>query len=650
VTRSRLLAFAASLAALAACVPSEREDWHDQLVADSPCFRVNVLDGLDETSTTELRDLFACVDNGGQFDALSPTVDALEAESRDAVPAGIELTRTINALPDAGIDVFGLAGLAVDALQAEDRPIDAFMDLLLELAYGVKASRVRSGEVPYQSSSALQTGVLAPLAPVLQTSATVMLDDDLETAVFAASVLQDPETERWIRTFESTVASSDPWVHDPVANLLPHLGTAILAAQSPDNDHYSGTSGDSVRDLATAYAGSDPLIADLAPGAYAMLGDVVVRTRLESQLVEWYTLDHLEVLPDQVAWLGSVDVDGGALDPGEVSGLHALVRLLHDTNQPMVCSLDLWVTDLTVDLGNLATTILGVLADLDPDTVQTGVGILGTILGYDFSESVMHEIADTGICPVLTNQVVDDLGSIDLIYDERVYDLLVIFIEALDTLKNGESDHIADLADLTTTLYDGGGLEPVEELLRDIAYEPVLDDVIDLIPVLADPTAFGLTAGEQDPVDLQDALGLAIWFFEPDENGETGWDRLAPLVPPLLAEDGTWAALGSAGRLLSEEGSQTGRLLELLPPLFAIDPELTAIDLLAPLLGNEVVAAPVLRMIETEGVLAGLLATTPQGDDPDVPLAFVTRLVLDGTIDEVLSTVDAIMGAFADEP
>ena len=49
------------------------DDWHDQLVPDSPCYRVDLLDGLSEANTDELHDLYDCLDQGN-FTALGGLV------------------------------------------------------------------------------------------------------------------------------------------------------------------------------------------------------------------------------------------------------------------------------------------------------------------------------------------------------------------------------------------------------------------------------------------------------------------------------------------------------------------------------------------------------------------------------------------------
>lgn len=643
--RPLLPVVAATFAVSVACATQSVPSWRDQLIPDSPCYRVNLRDGLDETSTAEVRDLFDCINRGGQLDPLRPTVDALENGDRDGVPAGIDVAKLVNALPHAHIDPFGLAGTALDLLRADDRPIDKFLDVYLELSYGVRAERVRDGTADVRSGDQLRNGVLIPLAPLLPVLSKALLDDDLSAATYASQKLADPETKRWIRSLSAAIASPDPRVSGPVSRLLPGFGALIGATHSPGNDRSYSTSGDSIHDLARVYVGGAPLIVDIAAPADEIVSDTAVRSQLEAKIPAWYTAGHLQQLPDQLRWLASVDVDGNGLQKGDTSALHALVRLLHDTNRPMRCSLDLWVTNLEFDVGNLAVAILDLIAGANPDLVQSGAGIIGTVLGWGVSDSLMNDIADSGVCPAFTPQVVHDLHAVDRIYDDRAYDLLVVFVDALGALRHGQSDRIPALADLATSVEDGNGVVPAEELIRDVADAPVLADAIDLVPVLANPPAYSLTAGDEPAVNLHDVMGLVVWVFHED-SGRTGLERMLPLVEPVVDAPGTWDAERNLGRLLAEDGSETGQALNLLPPMLAIDPELDTLDQLAPLIGDPTLAGPLLRVTETDDVGATLLAADPPGDPDEVPVGYVGRLVVDGTIDEVLATMNVIVNGF----
>lgn len=47
-------------------------DPDEEMVYGSPCLNVNLLDGLDETDSAEIENLFDCLNQSGTFDPLQP--------------------------------------------------------------------------------------------------------------------------------------------------------------------------------------------------------------------------------------------------------------------------------------------------------------------------------------------------------------------------------------------------------------------------------------------------------------------------------------------------------------------------------------------------------------------------------------------------
>jgi hypothetical protein len=645
-TRLRLLPVAALFAAGASCaMPIDEPDWRDQLVPESPCYRVNLLDGLDESSTVELRDTWACIDNGHQLDAYDPVIDSLEGASRDGVPAGVELARLVNHLPSAGVDPWGLVGVVADGLRSDDIPSDHLLDIALELTYGAPAQHARDGTVDLDDPDALAGGLLVPLGPVATEIADAALDDNLSGVRWAGEVLGHTETKRWLKTFGALAASDRAEIAEPMRALLPDLGEAIRDSRDASNDIAVAASGDSLHDLSRVMLTSrDPLIEQIAPDAGGILTDTQVQSKLPVKLVDWSRRGHLQRVPAELKWLASVDVYGGALTRAEPSALQGLITLLHDTNRPMRCSFDLWVTDLEIDLGNLAVTILNLLAGMNPDLLSGGVGLLSSILGWDLSQSLLQDIADSGVCPALNQNVVINLRTLDVLSDPRAYDLLVITTEGLGTLKTADSAHIQRVADLLTTVEDGGGSAPIAELVRDLGGSDLVADVVDLVPVLADPMAHGVDIGDETPADLEAGLALTATLFEPDADRKTSWEHVAPLIQPALQRDEAWDVVGRAGVLLRADGNRTADALTLVPPLLEVDPDLLVVDNLALLLQQPEVVGPLLRVADTDGVVEAALATRPKSEQP-VPLAFTSQLIVDGTVDDVLGLVHTVLDA-----
>lgn len=642
--RSLLLAVPTlSIGALMACgTLQDAPGWWDTLQADSPCYRVNLLDGLDASSTAEVDDLFACVNHHGHIEPMMPLVgDALHHDSRTGDPAAIELARAVNGMADLDVDIFALVGILGEALKDPDRPVDEIVDLLLELTYGDRANRVRAGSIALTSTTDLERGVLVPLAPVVPKAARALLDDPTDTAGWVGSWLSANETKRWIRTIQSWMASSDPQIERPMDELVHHLGTLLEATRNPDNDEWSGASGDSLRDVLDAYYLRDvqPVLGQIAPEAAILLTDSTLRASLEPALVDLHADGNLGKVPFQLVWMTTVDANGGARTVGEDSALEAFVRLLARANGPADC-LGIYTTD------NLAVDVLSLLADLDPDTSLVGLDVVAWITGNSITDWLLEEAVDLGVCDGIDRGILNDLDAVSVITKPEAYDVFVTFVRILEVLKsNASEDRLPVMADLVARLYEAGGYAPVEEVVRDVGLQPALGDLVALVPVLADPAAYGITAGHAPAVDLTDAIDLLEWVFATDPALDlAGWERVRPLALPLLTEDGTWDAMGHAARLMADDKTQTSQMLDLLPTILDLDPELALLDQVGPLLGDPVLRGPVLRLLETPEVSAALLASRPDEGQTEVPLAFVSRLLVDGTFDDLMRIVDLLLG------
>lgn len=634
------------LLALAGCGGFSQEPWWvDSLVADSPCYRVDLLDGLDASSTTELHDLFGCLDRHGHFDALVPLDRAFDAPTRTGDAVGIEIARLAAHLPEVDVDPFALGDVLLEAVRS-DGPIDAFLDVSLELAYGVPATDVRAGAVDLGDPAALGRGVLAPLRPVLPVAALALLEDDTDAAAFAGELLVDPETARWIRTIASVVETPDPAVSVPLEPFLVHLGEAVALSRTTANDRWPLASGDSLRDLAEFFVVRDnPVVDEISPAVDAMLSDPLVLDALVPMIDGLAADAHLAPLGAEIAWLASVDTDSTAVESTEPTALYRFVRLLAENNHEIECSIDLVIVEIPFSFGNLAVSTLELVADLTPGQVQTLASIVTALTGTEVTEDLI-ELAGGAFCPSLgdLDQTFDDLESLETLQQPESYDVLVAFIELLQLLENGQSNHIPAFADLAEALFDAGGLEPAEEAIRDLGASAVMSDVLTLVPLLVHPEDHGISAGAEPANDLADLLEIVRWAFAVDpSNGLTGFQRMRPLLAPILGHDGTWDALGHAGVVLADPRSESSHALELVPVLVELDPDLEVLTQLGPLLGDRELSQPLLRIVEVPDVSDALLSTTTEAGQPEVPVAFWGRLVVTGALEDLLRLANVVI-------
>lgn len=628
--------------ALCSCTP-EPTPWYSQLEPDSPCYRVNLVDGLDEGSTAEVQDLFGCVNHHGHVAALEPTAAALETDTPIGEAAGITVARMANALPEVDVELLDMISGSLALVEDEALSV-AMQDIALEALYGTNRTYVRREGFALDDPTALDAGLLPPLRPALPELAAALQADDGQAFELLADVLEEPETHRWIWSVEGWVLADDPRVSGPVEGLVPHLGGAIVASASPGNDRWRGASGHSLRDLTDALTGGDrDVVQQISPELRRILADPTVRAALPDLLVRLQQQGHLQVTPAQATWMAEVDTRGGVLTPGEDSALVALLRLLHATNQPLQCRMDIWVTVIDVDLGNLAVTLLRVLADQDPDDVQDVAGLLGRVLGYGVGEGVLKNVAESGTCPALTAQVVDDLYAMERLGEPQSRGLTHTLIGLVKVLRDGEQDRIQELVDIVGDVHQAGAVPALEETLRDIGEGEIGEDLVNLVAVMDDPARFGIDARGKPATTLEDLLELLVWTVEPGDGGATGWQRLKPLIRPALEQDGTWTMLDRAGALMADERSALSDATELVPLVVNADPELTVLTGLAPALRARPVVDPALDLMQTESLLDEILTTAPAEGQDEVPLAFAGRLIARGTLDDLLRLVRTVI-------
>jgi hypothetical protein len=627
----------AALVCLTSCTPQDRPSWRDQLIADSPCYRVDLSNGLLEETTAEVEDLFACLDYHGHLESLRPTMAALRPTNVGGAPGLIDIARAVNALPDAGVDIGSSLGVAIDLLRDPAEPLQGVLDLSLELATGQPARTVRSGAVDPTQPSVLRGGVLAPLASVVPDLAESLLDAPSKSQAIGEGLRSDT-MHRWIYSTASYSRSAHPDVRALIESVPQDAGDAVLATRDGVDGLWAGGTDDSLRDLVDVMVGTDTrgsAMTELAQPLGVLLADDGVRSRTGALLRTLHADGTLDSVVTDLGWLASTNVDGLPAQRGELSGLESLVRLLDAANQPMVCTLDLGFTDISVNLGNLSVSLLGLVNDLEPSTVQSGAGILGAIVDANLSQSLLGNLANSGLCPALTPTLVQDLQVLDLLFDDNASALVAAFLGVTKALE--DEGHLEDFVELTSILWDTDAVWALGDVIRDTAYEPVWEHVLGAIPMLLDPPSFGLPADTIAFDDAWDALNVLV------ADPELGWPSTADILRPIANADGVWVAVGNLAELLADGRSEAAHSLELVADWVSADPDLALLDSFAVLLAEPDISEPVLRMAATQQVSAALLASTPVASQDAVPLAFWCRLVTTGAVDDVLSLAERVI-------
>lgn len=643
------------MAALLGCAGFvETSSWRDQITPAGPCYDANLLDGLDEASTQELHDVFACVNGSGSLDAFASYDAAFDGESRDG-PLGLVLARWVNDLggdtasEDTAATGEGLGALLGDLRTTLDDPTPLFDALHqgLELAWGRPWSELGL-QVDVRDPAALDASLAAPALRVAGPAATALLEHEAALAPLA-DALRSPELRQLAWLLVGLAEGTDPAFTTLRSRWADDVAELLGAVRSPDNDRWAGASGDSLRDVLGAALlderdGHVVIVAVVEP-LVPLLGDGGAEARMLAALGSSAQRGELEALPQNVMYLLSLDARGGALDGGEDSALTSLLRLLATTNRPVDCTVA-GIIPLRSD--NLAVQLLHTFADLDPDTASSGIDLLSSLLGFGVSDTILESIPEA--CPEIDEHFPDDVHAIERLVDPGAQSLLHVMLGVLDAIDSdaeGEIDHVAALCDTVTNLWAAGLVPPLEELLRDVILTTAVADVVDLLPVLLDPGAHyaGVAFPEGAAPPSLDTLWVAARAaLTPGDDGAVPLDTLSPLFPPLLDHEDTWLVVDRLAALLAEPAALSrGLLADLggaLGDALREDPSLPAADTVANGLDDLSTLRPLLVMVEAEGLREATLATSTEQPGP---LPTLTLWTMDGTFAVLIDTVDVLL-------
>lgn len=608
-------------------------DWSDQLVGSGPCYEANLLDGLDTTSTDEEHAVYDCLDAHGALDAFSGLDESLDAETRDGA-VGIVLAVW---LADATSDVDGeslgtLVSAAGDVLDDPTLVTDR-LPTLFEVAYGVPFDWLGSSVDP--ATDPMTSGLLVPAMDLAGPVATQLLDDERWVSP-AAAALRSDRTRSLLWTIAALPTATDATLRTLGEDWPDLFAQAVETCEDTSNDRWSGASESSLRDVAGALVAPgeggamtlDVVLASAAP----LLQDEQTGERMRAMIQEQAAYGRLEALPAQVEWLASVDVDGGSLDGGEDSALTSLVRLLARGDQSVDCSIDLGLFDIDFALGNLSVSLLELLEQQDPDTIESGVDLLGSLLGVSLTDTILDSVADSGVCPAIDQQMVTDLRSIDRLGDPQVDELLRVLLAAL-TASDG---HIDTLVAAVHTTWDAGLMPPVEGVLRDLGDTSLASTLTSTLGVLVDPDHHYNPADFPADVEPLSFTMLWTWLGELAEPSAPPLEDLAGPLALVVEQDATWTLVDNGAAVVGNPESGLRGILAELQPLLWDEPTLAWLDDLANGVEDPVARRRVGVLAECD-VLRGAVVEPGAG-----PVPALAGWTLDGSLDTLIRTVQVL--------
>ncbi len=608
-------------------------DWSDQLVGSGPCYDANLLDGLDTTSTDEEHAVYDCLDAQGAIDAFGGLDESLDADTRDGAVGIVLAVWLADATADADGESLGtLVSAAGDVLDDPTLVTDQ-LPVLFELVYGVPFGWLGSSVDP--AADPMTGGLLVPGMDLAGPLATDLLDDETWVSP-AAAALRSDRTRSLLWTMAALPTATDATLRTLGEDWPDLFSQAVSTCEDSSNDRWSGASGSSLRDIAGALVapgeGGDMTIDVVLASAAPLLQDEQAGERMRAMIQEQAAYGRLEALPAQVEWLASVDVDGGSLDGGEDSALTSLVRLLARGDQSVDCSIDLGLFDIDFSLGNLSVSLLELLEQQDPDTIESGVDLLGSLLGVSLTDSILDSVADSGVCPAIDRQMVTDLRSIDRLGDPQVDELLRVLLATL-TASEG---HVDTLVSAVHTTWDAGLMPPVEGVVRDLGDTSLASTLTATLGVLVDPDHHYNPADFPDDVE---PLSFAMLWTLLGELSDATAPPLEDLARPLalvVGEDATWTLVDNGAAMVGNPESGLRGVLAELQPMLWDEPTLGWLDDVATAIEDPTARRRV-------GVLAECDALRDAAVEPGTgPLPAVAGWTLDGSLDILVRTVQVL--------
>ncbi|MEC8192724.1 MAG: hypothetical protein VX127_08330 [Myxococcota bacterium] len=626
---------------LAGCSASEDAHWSDQLVPSGPCWEVDLADGLDESSTDELHNLFDCLNQSGNFDPLGPLDTAMDFPNRSGSASGLSVAALVNALADNDV---ALLGWAAEGAQWVNESLDdatILMDASVEAIYGSPAEHASP------SAAATHDGVVVPALSTTRRLAAGLLDggEAARAAVMElghSTVLDSAECSAVL-----SIDSSEPVVADLHRVATRQLSDAWIRAKDVSNNRRPSATGNSIRDLVSwaQLADEQTVLHPVQASLFALLSDAQVAPLVHRVLDNADGNGHLASLPAQLLHLSTVNASGNPLTgtrQGDFSVLESSLRMLTRANREMECTIPL--VGIDVEVGNLSVEILRIVAQSDPGEFVERLDLLERAWGTGITQVIIEALVASGACDGIDQELLDDMEVIERLSDPEVEGLATVVHGLLNAVySDGSHDRLQETVDLAAFLHESGALPLMEEVLRDLALADLTDSLIEVLRMVLRPETLltGPCPLGGTPLSFDQLWGIATEASAP---GPPSPLRTAA-GEALFGANGIWITLDRAATL----GQYDDAVIHQVVPMalkWARSAEPTvSTDSPAGWAANELVYTHGLQVVEN----ARLHAAIADIHDGTNLLHFVAELVASDTVTVMLQTLDTVFDSLGFE-
>ena len=521
------------------------------------CWRVNLQDGF--SNGDELIDTFSCLNHSGTFHAFSQSVTLLHEEDRNGTPLKESAAQFLNhSFDQESIQIFPILE---ELIQHHDDSAKIVSDVALLMLYGtLQLDTAQSTRINTQ-------GIISSGLSLLPGIAENLLDepDNLETLINLT------QKEAFSQLFCTLSALEEQSVTQELMHRVPFfLGTLLEEIQNHENDQWSQATGNSFSDLSThLLTGAEPPLFELSTEIHILASDTRIRTPIRELFRDSLHPNMLSSLK----YLISVDAQGDPRTGTEPSALAIIVDVMHQSNQPLNCSFDIFSIPITsISIDNLASELLFRISNQDPQSIESAIDLL-SILDLGISQWMLDLIVESEVCPILTSTFVDNLNGLQRLGDEPVEPLLAMGIELLKILRHPNESRIPEFANLLAALHSTQTVDPLEELLHDIVDHEILRHFLEITPTLS--TLEGSCA---QPIEFHAFMQLLA-----DMTQENSMRAMIPLLAHLVEQEQFTSLLNRSAPIFQEAAFQklVPLVFDLTPNIsFSLDPENTSRALL----------------------------------------------------------------------
>ena len=273
------------------------------------------------------------------------------------------------------------------------------------------------------------------------------------------------------------------------------------------------------------------------------------------------------------------------------------------------------------------------------------VDLLGDVLSFGLTETVLDAVVASGVCPVFSDQMVEDLEVLERLNDPAVGNLVAVMHGLLDAVyREGQHDRLTEAVDLISMFYTDGLIPPAEEALRDLASSRLAQDLSVIIQTVIDPSSLNVDACDSgaDPLDF-----AMLWQAASSASGTAAEEStLGFVVGQAVNNEAFWLMIANGAHLADQPEARIHQLPEVVINVLLDDSNGVGLDAIRQTVRNEKLWNSALALAESAPLTEAISAPSTEVEGP---LPFLARLIRSETVTVMLQTLELLLDSLSDD-